>query len=620
MDWEWSRKPGILGSSFGCAQDKDKTTVQSKDGTEIMGRETNRLEASERERGTVEEALRRSEERYHNVYNTAPLAFVIWDRDCRITDWNECAARIFGWSREEVIGRNFFEFLIPEGARPHVKEIVDTLLKGELPSRSVNENLTKGGQIILCEWNNSVLYDREGRVEGAISLALDITDRRRSEESLWKVNRALKMLSECNHALVRAENEEDLLYNICRIIVEEGGYRLAWVGLALQDEKRTVIPVAQAGFEEGYLESLHITWDDAERGRGPTGTAIRTRRPCIAKDILTDQNFAPWRSEATKRGYASSAAFPLIAAGRALGALNIYAEEPHAFNEEEVELLGQLADDLSFGIISLRTREERKRAVEALQKAHDELEGRVEKRTAELVKANEQLNREIEDRKQLEKALVQKEKLETLGTLAAEVAHEIRNPLVSIGGFARRLRRKFPDLPECDIILNESERVERILSRIGSYLKPVEISPQECHVNAIVIDCADLLSPELERRGVTCQLDLEETLSTVHTDPSILTQVFIKLIRNATEAMHKGGTLLIKTFEIEQQIRIEFRNQAPGLRVKHPELLFMPFAEGGESIGIPLCYRLLRDLGGLLSFSQEGDYMVFIVSLPKDLK
>jgi PAS domain S-box-containing protein len=582
-----------------------------------MGEKTDKPEAAGRGRISVEEALRRSEERYYNVYNTAPLAFVIWDRDCLITDWNECAERIFGWSREEVIGRNIFEFLIPEAARPHVKEIVDALLLGELPSHSVNENLTKTGEIILCEWNNSVLYDSEGRVEGAISLALDITDRRRSEESLWRVNRALKMLTACNHALVRAESEEDLLRHTCRIIVKQGGYRLAWVGLAMLDQKKTVIPVAQAGYEEGYLESLNITWDDTERGRGPTGTAIRTGKPAIAKDIVSDANFAPWRPEAIKRGYASSCALPLIAPGRALGALNIYAEEAHAFNEEEVELLGQLADDLSFGIISLRTREERKKAVEALQKAHDELEKRVEARTAELVNANEQLRAEIEDRRRLERALAQKEKLETLGAIAAEVAHEIRNPLVSIGGFARRLQKKFPDFPECDIILNESQRLERILSRISNYLKPVAIHPQECSVNKIIVDCVELLSPETEQRRVICKLDLDPRLPDVYADPAILVQIFINLIRNATEAMERGEALSIKTFENDRDVQIEFRNKARAGKVKPVEVLFMPFDEGGESIGLPLSHRLLKDMGGVLSFGQERDYMIFTVSVPK---
>jgi len=224
---------------------------------------------------------------------------------------------------------------------------------------------------------------------------------------------------------------------------------------------------------------------------------------------------------------------------------------------------------------------------------------------------------DVTQRKQMEKAIVQREKLNTLGTIAAEVAHEIRNPLVSLGGFARRLQQKFPDLPECEIILQESQRLERILSRIRNYLKPVQVHPQGCSVNSIIAHCVDLLSPETELRRITCKLKLHPDLSEVYTDPDILTQIFVNLILNAAEAMENGGVLAIRTFESEQDFCIEFKNPVPGQKIKHPELLFMPFAEGGESIGLPLCYRLLKNMGGLLSYTSEGGHMAFTVCLPK---
>jgi signal transduction histidine kinase len=236
------------------------------------------------------------------------------------------------------------------------------------------------------------------------------------------------------------------------------------------------------------------------------------------------------------------------------------------------------------------------------------------------VKANEQLKSEIEDRKRLEQALVQREKLETLGAIAAEVAHEIRNPLVSIGGFARRLQERFPNLPECDIILNESQRLEKILTRIKDYLKPVEIRPQECSVNKIIADCVDLLSPEMDRRQAMCQLDLDPKLSVVLADPSILAQIFINLIRNASAVMIEGEILNIRTFEREQDLQIDFKNKVAGAKIKEPELLFMPFAEGGRTLGLPLSYKLLEDMGGLLSVTQEQDFMIFTVSLPKTVQ
>jgi len=235
-----------------------------------------------------------------------------------------------------------------------------------------------------------------------------------------------------------------------------------------------------------------------------------------------------------------------------------------------------------------------------------------------LEEQNYQLQQEIIERKRLEKALMHKEKLKTLGTIAAEVAHEIRNPLLSISGFAQRLKRRFPDLPECDIILSESQRLEKILLRIRNYLQPVEINPQKCSADVIIADCVKLFSPVIHKRQIICQLDPEPKLSAAYVDPEILAEIFINLLRNATEAMDKGGALIVKTFESDQEIHIEFKNKAPRLKVKDPESLFMPFAEGGHSFGLPLCYRLLKDMGGLLSFAQEEGFMIFTVSLPKE--
>jgi two-component system sensor histidine kinase HydH len=224
---------------------------------------------------------------------------------------------------------------------------------------------------------------------------------------------------------------------------------------------------------------------------------------------------------------------------------------------------------------------------------------------------------DITDHVFLEKALVQKEKLNTLGAISAEVAHEIRNPLVSIGGFARRLQAKYPELPEVDIILRESQRLERILDRIRNYLKPVEIRAQHCSVNDFVNDCVYLLAPEIERHSIYCRMDLDPEDPLVFADRDVLSQVFINLIRNAVGAMKKGEAFTVRSYQNARGVHVDFNNQTSKPRIKNPELLFLPFDEGGESFGLPLCYRLIKSMGGLLSFAQEQNHVVFTVSLPQ---
>lgn len=200
-----------------------------------------------------------------------------------------------------------------------------------------------------------------------------VSEHEQSETELRKVTRALKTLTSCIQELIRATNIPDFMREVCRIIVDVGGYRLAWVGFAERDKHRTVRPVAQYGYEKGYLKKVNIAWSNNERGRGPTGTAIRTGKPVIVRNILTDRSFVPWREEAAKRGYASSIALPLIERKRILGSLNIYSTEPDAFDEEEVKLLTELSNDIAYGIGAMETRSKHERAEEAQKQSFEKV-------------------------------------------------------------------------------------------------------------------------------------------------------------------------------------------------------------------------------------------------------
>ncbi|WP_305043081.1 ATP-binding protein [Geoalkalibacter sp.] len=180
-----------------------------------------------------------------------------------------------------------------------------------------------------------------------------------AQKNLERVSRALKTRSGCNQAMLRVADEFKLMQETCRIIVEEGGYVLAWVGLAETDEDQTVRPVAQWGQDNGFLRTERISWGDNERGQGPVATAIRTRATSHA------QHNRRWLDMVQDRGYASSIALPLLDGGACFGALAIYAGEKDAFDKDEVELLRAMADDLAYGVVTLRLRREQEEARQA---------------------------------------------------------------------------------------------------------------------------------------------------------------------------------------------------------------------------------------------------------------
>ncbi|MCK4950601.1 MAG: EAL domain-containing protein, partial [Gammaproteobacteria bacterium] len=201
--------------------------------------------------------------------------------------------------------------------------------------------------------------------------------RKKAEQKIAKVNRARVAISTCNETLVRATDEVQLLQNICHIVVEQGGYRMAWVGYAEHDEDQTVCPVAWAGHEDGFLNSIIFSWADDDWDAYPVGVAICSSETKIVADINKDWNCTKCRDEAAKRGYASVIALPLLEDAAPFGALMIYSGECDDFDDEEIVLLQELADDLAYGVTALRTRDKRLKAEKevAYLAFHDSLTG-----------------------------------------------------------------------------------------------------------------------------------------------------------------------------------------------------------------------------------------------------
>ncbi|UZP66126.1 response regulator [Desulfovibrio mangrovi] len=223
---------------------------------------------------------------------------------------------------------------------------------------------------------------------------------------------------------------------------------------------------------------------------------------------------------------------------------------------------------------------------------------------------------DVTERAFLDKMLVQRAKLNTLGAMADEIAHEFRNPIFALGGFARRLQTKHPDITETEIILQEATRLEQLLDRVKEYLKPVTVNVAECSLNGILQFCAEIMRPKLARDRIVPQMDLCTDLSPLLSDHDLLTQIGINLITNAALQMAAGETITLRSFETPGQQHLTVCAPLHTNISLDREQMLMPFEEAGPSRGIAVAYRLAKDVGGLLGVEQENGVLTLKLSLP----
>jgi PAS domain S-box-containing protein len=316
------------------------------------------------ERNQAEEALRQVHENLRCFVDANILGIITANLSGGVIEANDYYLRTIGYTRQELEqGLADWRAATPPEWLPATDHAIAELRERGTSTPYEKEYVRRDGTRVWVLISDVMLPGPEERIA---SFVLDISERKRGEVELRRVNRALRTISACNQVIVRAAEESHLLEDVCWILVREGGYRMAWVGYGEHDEGKSVRPVAHAGLEAGYLQTLRITWADTERGRGPMGTAIRTGKPVIAGNVQTKPSIALWREELLKRGYASIIALPIFLNGQVLGALTIYAEETNVFDSEEVQLLTELSNDLAYGIQALRTTAERERAREEL--------------------------------------------------------------------------------------------------------------------------------------------------------------------------------------------------------------------------------------------------------------
>jgi len=285
-----------MGRSFHCRVEP----LRDGEG-EIIGAAGFALDMTERVQ--AERELHRSESKYRTLVEQLPAVVYLGEYG-EEGDWLYVSPQIepvLGYTPEEWLAHPhpMASFTHPEDLPAVRAEEARSQREGDAYRAEYRMQARDGRWVWILDEATAV-RDASGTPFLMQGVMFDITKRKQTEQALRRANRALRMIGECNQALIRAQDEPSLLAEVCRRIVEVGGYRLAWVGYAEQDAGKTVRPVAQAGSGEGCPGHLEITWADEAWGQGPTGQAIRTGKAVVARGIPEDPAFAPWRAEATR--------------------------------------------------------------------------------------------------------------------------------------------------------------------------------------------------------------------------------------------------------------------------------------------------------------------------------
>jgi PAS domain S-box-containing protein len=546
-------------------------------------------------------------------------------------------------------------------------------------------------------------------VAGCVLTMTDMTEHKRAEEQLRRLNRALKAQSDSSQALLHASDESAYLREVCHIVTEDCGHAMMWIGFAENDEDKTVRPAAYSGFEDGYVNKLKFTWDgDSEYGRGPTGNAIRTGQPSMCRNMLSDPLFVPWREEAIKRGYASSLVVPLLDDDGAFGVFSIYSREPDAFSSAEVRLLTELAADLSFGIRTLRLRaahaavEERvKRQAEMLRLSFDaiivwrpetgieswnigaeqiygysesEALGRVSHellKTVHPTPLNElmsklreighwegevrhvakdgrevvmfsrhqrivgadgverilETNRDITDRKRAEEALVRSEKLASVGRMASTIAHEINNPLETIGNVVYLALTDPGATPAVksylDVAIQELARVTHITRQTLAFHRetstPGPVDLREC-IDRIV----KLYLSRLESRGISVVKRCPE-VGPIKAFGGEIQQVISNLLSNSMDAIPDQGRIEFRLSRTlangSGKVRLTIADTGSGIPPERLARVFEPFFTTkelhGTGLGLWVTKQIVEKHGATIRVrSKLGRGTVFSIVFP----
>jgi signal transduction histidine kinase/PAS domain-containing protein/ActR/RegA family two-component response regulator len=414
----------------------------------------------------------------------------------------------------------------------------------------------------------------DGSLEQVVVSFYDISQRKQAELASQRAARALRLVSDTNITLARSTEKPKLLEDICDLICEKGGYLMAWIGYAQNDEAQSVLPMAHAGFNQGYLASVTISWNAASPyGMGPIGVALRTGQTQVNRDYENNPSTQPWRKAARDHGFRSSIALPFTKKSGVRGVVSIYASLTDAFNAEEVALL----EELTFNLVhELDALEERRLRLEA--------------ESASKAKAN----------------------------FLANMSHEIRTPLNAITGMAHLIRRDGltpAQSVKLDKLESASQHLLKLLSDILDLSKidadKLALEQVPLRIEGIVSNVVSMNYQLAQSKNLELVTHVGALPTNLEGDPTRLQQALLNYTSNAIKFTESGrvsiGVKLLEEGEDSFLLRFEVVDTGIGIEQSVMDRLFSDFEQadnsttrsyGGTGLGLSITSKLARLMGG----------------------
>jgi len=463
--------------------------------------------------------------RYSDLYDVAPIGFVTLDRKGTIREINLTGARMLGVPRETLVGSQFAPFIAKNERRKfleHLRQVRNTLD----PVVTELKISAKGREVMYGQLSSAPSKDDDGEYLCLTAIS-DITELKKTEESLIRLNRLYAVLSETGKAIVYSTDRNALFNEVCRVAVEHGGFLLAWIGV-IDGKTGKVEPVASFG-ETGYLEDITITSGYGMYGHGPTGMALSDGGYFICNDFLGDPSVRSWRKRGKACGFRSSAAIALNQNGELVGVLNLYAGEIDFFRWQFINLLKQIAANISFALDNLDRESRRRQAEVALQSE-----------TVERLRTMEEL-------REKDRLLLQQSRQAAMGEMIGTIAHQWRQPLNALGLIiqglgltyeSEKLSKEHLDTTitkSMDIIFHMSQTIDDF----RNFFKP-DKEKSQFKVNEVLKNTVSLIEANFRAYRIAIDLSTEEEMETKGF-PREYAQAFLNILMNARDALLERG-------------------------------------------------------------------------------